>query len=146
MQQIKGSFSGRVSWAKSIPQNETPKHEVSIVEIEGPQKSSDALWNGARITYWGVGETISGNGTQRGYFIDRHADGTIDRGIFEAQVTTSGSGMTLQGTFTFTGGTGQFNGLTGGGKFRTRMTSPTELECTWEGAYQLAETGRGAGR
>jgi hypothetical protein len=146
MQQMRGSFSAHVSWQTTIPQNETPKHDVTIVQIAGVQKSSDALWNSARIAYWGLGETISGNGTQRGYFIDRHADGSMDRGTFEAQVTTTGNDMTLQGTFTFSGGTGKFNGLTGGGTFRTRMTSPTELECTWEGAYQLAETGRGAGR
>lgn len=146
MQQIKGSFSGRANWQTTILQNETPRHELMIAQIGGVQKSSDALWNDSRITYWGIGETISGNGTQRGYFINKHTDGATDRGTFEAQVTTTGSHTTLEGTFTFAGGTGRFNGMSGGGKFRSRLTSPTEVECTWEGAYELAQTGRGAGR
>jgi hypothetical protein len=146
MQQIKGSFSGRANWQTTIPQNETPKHDVTIVQINGLQKSSDAHWNDSKITYWGIGETISGNGTQRGYFINKHTDGGTDRGTFEAQVTTTGSNTTLEGTFTFTGGTGKFNGMSGNGKFRSRLTSPTEVQCTWEGAYELAQTGRGAGR
>ena len=86
MQQIKGSFSGRASWQTSILQNETPRHEMMIVEIDGVQKSNDAHWNNSRITYWGIGEMISGNGTQRGYFINRHTDGSTDRGTFDAEI------------------------------------------------------------
>jgi len=46
--------------------------------------------------------------------------------------------MTVEGTWQFTGGSGKFKGLTGGGKFKTRMTSPRDVVCTWEGAYELA--------
>jgi len=59
-------------------------------------------------------------------------------GTFEGQVTTAGSGMTVEGTFKFTGGDGQYRGITGGGRFKTVMKSDTELEATWEGHYELA--------
>lgn len=146
MPKLSGSFSGRANWQTTVPQNDIPGHELSIVEISGLQRSTDAQWADARVTYWGLGELISGNGTQRGYFIDEHTDGATDRGTFEAQIATSGGETVLEGTFTFTGGTGKFNGLTGGGTFRSRMTSPVELETTWDGAYELAEARRGAGR
>ncbi len=38
----------------------------------------------------------------------------------------------------YTGGEGSFAGITGGGTFKTKVTSATTLEATWEGAYELA--------
>ena len=29
-------------------------------------------------------------------------------------------------------------GITGGGTFKTKLTLPTDVECTWQGAYELA--------
>jgi hypothetical protein len=29
--------------------------------------------------------------------------------------------------------------MKGGGKFKTTMKSETELECTWDGTYELAK-------
>jgi hypothetical protein len=33
--------------------------------------------------------------------------------------TAAGGGMTLEGTYKFTGGDGQYRGVAGGGKFKT---------------------------
>jgi hypothetical protein len=146
MQNVKGSFSGRANWQTVIPQDDLQNHEIGIVEIAGLQKSSDAHWNDARVTYWGLGETISGNGTQKGHFINRHTDGSTDRGTFECQIVTTGKNTILEGTYTITGGTARFNGVTGNGTFHTRVVSPTQVETNWEGTYELVEAKHGAGR
>ena len=90
MPKISGSFNGRANWLTTIPQRDVAGQEVNLVEIAGKQRSEDPHWNNASVTYWGVGDVIAGNGTQRGCFINQHADGDCDRGAFEAQVTTTG--------------------------------------------------------
>jgi hypothetical protein len=47
--------------------------------------------------------------------------------------------MIIEGTFQFTGGDGEYRGATGGGTFKSVMKSETELECAWEGKYELAK-------
>ena len=112
---------------------------MNIAEVHGIQKSSDPLWNNSKITYWGVTDLLNGKGKQHGYFDDNHAGAGRDWGTFEARVTTAGGGMVLEGTFQFAGGDGKYHGITGGGKFKSVMKSETEVECTWDGNYELAK-------
>jgi len=44
--------------------------------------------------------------------------------------------MTVEGTWTFAGGTGSLSKLKGGGVFKAQMTSPTDSEMTWSGSYE----------
>jgi hypothetical protein len=43
----------------------------------------------------------------------------------------------MEGSWQYTGGTGTFSGITGGGTYKGRITSPTEVQVNWEGTYQL---------
>ncbi len=138
MPNISGSFSGRVSLQTNACLHDAPGHELNLAQVNGSQKSADTNWNGSKITYWGVADLVGGSGKQRGYFVNERADGDRDIGTFEGKITSAGSQVTLEGTYTHTGGTGRFQGLTGGGTYKGRGISPTELEMTWEGAYQLA--------
>jgi len=45
---------------------------------------------------------------------------------------------TIEGTWRFSDGTSQLAGIRGGGRFKVRLTSPMEVECTWQGRYELA--------
>jgi hypothetical protein len=137
MPQFSGSFSGKAGSQAMVSVNDVPDHDMSIVEITGPQTSSGPLWNGATVAYWGVADLIGGKGTQTGYFMNRHSNGDIDRGSFEARVTTAGGAMTMQGTWKLLGGTGALAGISGSGTYTGRMTSATEVEVSWEGSYQL---------
>lgn len=137
MTPITGSFSGTVTKHSPLPLSDQPNHNLSIGEVNGTQKSSDQLWNNSKITYWGVTDLLDGKGQQRGYFNNVHPDGGRDYGTFEGQVTDGG--MIVEGTFKFTGGDGEYRGITGGGKFKTVMKSETELEASWEGNYELAK-------
>jgi hypothetical protein len=134
-----GSFSGKLTKQSAMPLSDLPNHEMSIAEVSGTQKSADPLWNEASITYWGVTELLDGEGSQRGYYNNVHGDKGRDWGTFEGKVTTAGGGMTVEGTWKFAGGDGEFRGITGGGKFKTVMKSETEIEASWDGAYELAK-------
>jgi hypothetical protein len=59
-------------------------------------------------------------------------------GTFEGRVRTSGNEVTDEGSWKYTGGTGMYKGITGGGTYRSRMTSPTTVESNWQGNYELA--------
>ena len=139
MPSITGTFSGKITKQSSMPLTDQPNHEMSIAEVSGTQKSADALWNNSKITYWGVSELLDGKGSQRGYYNNVHPDKGRDWGTFEAKVTTVGGAMTLEGTWKFAGGDSEYRGITGGGKFKTVMKSETDLECSWEGNYELAK-------
>ena len=139
MPSITGSFSGKITKQSAMPLTDQPNHEMNIAEISGTQKSADPLWNNADLTYWGVTDLLDGKGSQRGYFTSVHADEGRDWGTFEGKVTTAGGAITVEGTWKFAGGDGEYRGLTGGGKFKTVTKSETELECSWDGNYELAK-------
>jgi len=139
MPSITGTFSGKITKQQALPLSDQPNHEMSIAEVSGTQKSSDALWNNASITYWGVTDVLEGKGTQRGYYNNVHGDKGRDWGTFEGKVSMTGGSMTVEGTWKFAGGDGEFRGISGGGKFKTVAKTETDIECSWEGAYELAK-------
>lgn len=139
MPNITGSFSGKITKQHALPMSDQANHEMSIAEVAGSQKSSDPLWNNASITYWGVTDVVDGKGTQRGYYNNVHGNRGRDWGTFEGKVTTVGGAVSVEGTWKFVGGDGEFRGISGGGKFKTVMKTETDVECSWEGAYELAK-------
>ena len=138
MANVTGSFSGRATSQTTVSLHDVPDHELNLAQIAGLQKSADNLWNNAKITYWGIADLVGGNGPQRGYFVNEHADGDRDFGTFEGTIVAAVGQVTIEGAWKFTGGTGKFKGLAGGGTYKGRAVSPTEVENTWEGTYQLA--------
>ena len=138
MPNMTGSFSGNASVQTSISLPDRPTHALNLAEIRGLQKCSDEKWNNASITYWGFTDIIEGKGTQRGYFVNSHGGEDRDWGTFEGKVATISGQITVEGTWQFTGGSGKFSGLAGNGTFKTRLTSPTDVEASWQGTYELA--------
>jgi hypothetical protein len=132
-----GSFTGIVRGQTIVSALDQPNHFLGLAGISGTQKSSDEKWNNSTVTYWAITDTLDGNGTQRGYFVNEHGDAGRDFGSFEAKVTTVGGRATVEGTWQYTGGTGDFRNITGGGTVTTRLSSPTEVDGTWQGAYEL---------
>jgi hypothetical protein len=140
MNHMTGSFTGKITQQSTLIPTDQPNHAMNIAEVHGTQKSSDPLWNNSKITYWGVADLLNGKGTQHGYYDNNHTGAGRDWGTFEARVTTVGGEMMLEGTFKIAGGDGKYRGITGGGKFKSVMKSETELECTWDGNYELAKS------
>jgi hypothetical protein len=144
MQNVSGSFSGRATTQAIISLQDTPNHNLNLLEVAGVQKTSDDVWNDARITYWGTADLIDGSGPQRRYFVNVHSNGDRDTGTFEGKVITAAGQVTIEGTWKYVGGTGMFRGLKGGGTYKGRMTSPTKVENTWEGTYELTTIAQAA--
>ena len=142
MQKLSGSFSGRATSQTVISLEDVSNHEMHLATITGLQKTSDNNWKDAKITYWDASDVVDGNGPQRGYFVNVHPNGDRDIGTFEGKVKTAGGQVTIEGTWKYVDGTGMFKGITGGGTYKGRMTSPTEVENTWEGTYELATKAR----
>jgi hypothetical protein len=137
MPRISGSFTGRTTMQSTAAIPDSDGHQLGLVEVEGPQKSSDPLWSDARITYWGSADLVAGNGPQRGYWMNRHANGETDWGTFEGKIITTGTQTSMEGTFKWAGGTGKFKGISGGGDYKGRFPSLTEVTNDWDGEYQL---------
>lgn len=135
---ITGTFTGKVKTQTAAALSHEDNHALTLVEVAGTQKSSDPLWNGARITYWGTGDLVNGGGPQRGYYVNDHSDGELEWGTFEGKLSTSGQQVTMEGTFKFTGGTGKFKSISGGGKYKGRITAGGDVSNDWQGEYQLA--------
>lgn len=138
MSAFSGSFVGEARLQTTVSLFDIPNHELNLIEVRGLQKSTDPGWHGSTVTYWGLADLQAGSGSQRGYYVNERADGDRDWGTFEGKITASGEQVTLEGTWTFAGATGKFNGISGGGSYRGRMTSPGEVEMEWRGEYQLA--------
>jgi hypothetical protein len=138
MTAVSGSFSGSIHNQSVIPVNDAPDHSLGVAEVRGTQSSSDPKWNNSSITYWGTIDMQGAHGVQRGYFLNDHGTAGQDRGTFEGNVSVSGGEVVTEGTWQYTGGAGEFAGITGRGTFKTRLTSPTTVEATWQGAYTLA--------
>ena len=143
MPSITGTFSGRITKQSAMPLNDQPGHEMSIGEVSGTQQSPDPLWDDSKITYWGVTDLLGDEGTQRGYYHNAHPDGGREWGTFEGRVSAAGGAVSVEGTWKIAGGDGEYRGSTGGGTFKTVMMSETELECRWEGNYELAKAQAG---
>jgi hypothetical protein len=138
MIKFSGSFVGNASSQAIAIVNDVPNHDLSLVQISGPQIVSDPLWNGAIVAYSGMADLVAGSGTQTGYFVNRLPNGETNYGTFAAKITTASDAVTLEGTWKFSGGTGKFAGITGNGTYTGVMMSPTQVKTTWEGTYQLA--------
>jgi len=135
---VSGSFSGSIRTQSVISLNDQPNHSLGVAEISGTQNSSDPKWNNSTITYWGTTDMQGTQGTQRGYFVNDHGSAGQDRGTFEGNVSVVAGQVGVEGKWQYTGGAGNFAGITGGGTFKTKLTSPTTVEASWQGTYELA--------
>jgi len=144
MTNVSGSFSGSVVTQTLMSPYHQTGQQLQLAEVRGRQQSPDADWNDARLTYWGFADLLAGSGSQRGHYVNEHPGGDRDYGTFEGKVSVSGNDVVLEGTFTFAGGTGRYQGIRGKGTYRGRMISATEIEMSWSGAYELAAAGQAA--
>jgi len=137
MPSLSGHFTGHCNMQSNISLSDTPGHELSIAHITGPNDVNDENWRNVKVQYFVTSDLVNGNGQQHGYFVNEHPNGDRDCGSCESKVTNNNGQVTFEGTWRYTQGQGQFAGITGGGTFRGRMTSPTDFDIRWEGNYQL---------
>jgi hypothetical protein len=138
MKDLSGRNSTRVISQTIVSLSDTPGHELHLLHSTGRQTSSDEQFNNAHHHAWGTSDLVKGSGHSHGYFVNEHPNGERDCGTFEGKMTTANGQVTMEGHWKYTHGTGKFNNISGGGQYTGRLTSPTEMEISWEGSYQLA--------
>ncbi len=137
MPNFTGNLKGRTVVMTAVSLNDTPEHQLMLRQSSAKQSCSDALFNGEKHSSWGTADLLRGQGQERGYFVNEHSNGDCNCGSYECKVSTVNGQITMEGTWKYTHGTGQFSGITGNGTFKGRMTSPTESETSYEGNYQM---------
>ncbi len=112
MPALSGSFSGTIRSQSIVSVPDQFDHTLSLAEDAGTHRSTDPKRDKSQINYWGATDVVGNQGIQRGYFVNDYGAAGLDRGTFV--------------------------GISGGGTFKTRLPSPTSVEATWEGNYELA--------
>ena len=144
MPNLTGRFTGKSIVQTSISLDDIPEHEFALCQITGQQIISDENWKDVNVTYWGTSDLIQGFGPLRGYFVNEHPNGDRDCGTYDGHVSIVNGEVTLEGTWRYTHGSGQFASISGNGRFKGRMISPDEVDMSWQGNYQIAAGTRAA--
>ena len=112
--------------AATVP--DVPNHEIgqevqlSDIKFSSPAFKVKDEWVYNQFTY------VGGSGPHRGMFIDVHEDGTQTFGTFDGGqktvVNSDGSWTaTWEGTYKYTGGSGKFKNIKGGGTYKGKASS-----------------------
>lgn len=139
MTEVSGTFDGEVTLQTAVAIPDKALHCLAMATVSGVHESTDGHWAGAKLTYWGMGDLLAGNGAQTGYFRNEHVSGNTTFGTFDGTVTTEGFSSKIVGKWQLVSGTGQFEGIRGGGSFEADSTGPVQVHMTWSGEYSLRD-------
>lgn len=108
--------------------DEARKHEITQNVVVSDLKSSNPAFRVKEEWNYGHTDTIDGSGTETGYFIDTHEDGSITYGTYEGRIKTTskpdGSWESAsEGTYKYTGGSGKYKNIKGNGTYK--FTQPS---------------------
>ena len=98
--------------------------------------SSNENWNDIRMVDTQQSDQMGENGTHTGYGYHMHKGG--DRTFFKywgSQKAAGAGMMSLEGKYEWTGGTGRFQNIKGGGTYTCKGTMSSN-ECDWEGEVE----------
>jgi hypothetical protein len=109
------------------------KHEITQVVALGHPKFSDPDFKVKEEWSYVQSDTINGSGTDGGYFVEIHEDGSQTYGTFQSTSKTStmpdGSWeASFEGTYRYTGGSGKYRNIKGGGTFKGKSSSLDPVE------------------
>lgn len=138
MPNLTGNFTARAVAQNRFALDDIPDHEMTLSQFICEPTASDENWNGVRMTFWGTRDLVQGFGPVRGYFVNEHPNGDRDCGSYDGHISVADGQRTMEGTWRYTHGSGKFASISGNGRFQGRMLSPTEVEMSWQGNYQLA--------
>jgi hypothetical protein len=118
--------------------NDVPKHQISqYVRITSITYSDPDMEPSENIEY-GQSDSVAGNGSHRGYSVNTHKNGDKAYNKWEGShktiVKEDGEWeMNYDGKFQFTGGTGKFKNVKGGGVYKGTITAKEHTE---EGEFE----------
>jgi hypothetical protein len=84
-----------------------------------------------------AGDVHGTSGTSHGYYVDNMANG--DKAFVRWQGTDSMKDGTSEGKWSYTGGTGKFKGIKGGGTYKGKYAEDRSVSFDVEGEYTLSK-------
>jgi len=110
-------------------------------QLESKAIVSNEKWGTALVYQVFTMDLIKGAGPLQGYWHTTFSDGSTITTKFEGISTGSGAGTTgvgtVGGTWTYTKGTGKFQGIQGRGTFKSYVLGPGQYYSDSEGEYTL---------
>ena len=134
-----GKPAAVLSETKMLP-GDDPQHEITLLRRLDVQMGT---LGDAQVSLVSVSDLVSGSGTHRGYSLSTYRDGDTTFSSIEGQTKTvpKASGppeITSAGKWQFTGGTGKWKGITGGGTYQGSVTS-AGVTYQFEGEYEVKQ-------
>lgn len=131
----------RILSQTTVYPGDVPGHELVLqVSEERIVTSSDPNFQDARRLVWVYFDQVAGSGSHKVYEINFHKDGEETygkaQGTQKLMVKEGGAWeMSIEGVWQFTGGTGKFQNIKGGGPFKGKATAEGLTVC-WEGELE----------
>ena len=141
--QISGVFTMKVGQQQTLPVATPADPVLLLTQSSGTNRNTgkSAYMDGAKAISREIADLTQGNGPHQGYITEiLGADTTVTR--WQGKVTTA-LGPDQKPTTRFDGswsklkGTGQYDGVTGAGSYRGKMTSPTDYTVEWSGEISI---------
>ena len=144
--QVSGVFSLKVSQQQALPVASPAEPVLLLTQSSGTNRNTgtSAYMDGAEVINRQIADLTQGNGPHQGYITEiLGADTTVTR--WQGKVTTTlGPDQKpitrFEGSWSKLKGTGQYDGVTGAGSYRGRMTSPTDYTVEWSGEISTPRT------
>ena len=116
-------------FAKSVfTVDDATKHEISQEMGTADFVFSNSDFRLKESWAYTQSDLIDGSGTQKGYFLDTHMDGSRDYGTFQGTIKSTskpdGSWEAIwEGTYQYVGGSGKYKDIKGSGKYKGKASS-----------------------
>lgn len=136
-----GKMTGLLSETKMLP-GDKQGHELTMVRRMDSITYSDPVFGSGEAVVISISDYVIGTGGQhRGYFAIKHPNGETTFTAYEGanEITPKAGGPpdnTFAGKWQCIGGTGRFDGISGGGTYKG-MATPTGPTYEFEGQYNL---------
>ncbi len=135
---ISGKRYGVTMKTEVIQVDDTEGHVLLLTESRGV----DVVMDGRFISR-GFSDYVKGNGIHRGYSKTIDPEGDVAFATYEGKTTTTLSPegkpiTTIEGTFSFTRGTGKWENVHGGGNYKGKVIGEEIYTYDWEGEYYIS--------
>ena len=136
---ISGVFSMKVGEQHALPAADPTGPVLLLTKSLGTNRSTSRskYMDGAQVINREIADLTQGTGPHQGYITEADGPDTAMTRWQGKVVTTLGADQkprtTFEGTWSKVGGTGKYRRVSGGGRYKGRMLSPTEYSVEYSG-------------
>ncbi len=143
MTKIAGKMQATYVEHQPMEVEDTEGHTMVLGRSEGTNASTGehVFMDGAHVVNVSFSDLVKGNGPHQGH-VTFAKDGDAVYAEWQGTVTTMMSDegtpmISFEGTFTYTGGKGQYMHIKGSGMYKGQFTSETTYVTEWKGEYSV---------